>query len=113
MQRINKKGQALIEFVLIIPILIMILFAIIDISSILYNKNHLETVLNDTVNQVENGKSFDEINTLYKDIDISYKYQDNMIYIKLSKSIKLITPLSSTILENPYIIETERVVYYE
>lgn len=38
----NKKGQALIEFVLILPIFLMILFVIVDFGNLLYSKNKLQ-----------------------------------------------------------------------
>ena len=41
----NKKGQALVEFVLILPILIFIVMAFIDIGRLMIMKNHLESVL--------------------------------------------------------------------
>lgn len=115
MQRINKKGQALVEFVLIIPILIMVLFAIVDFSFIFYNKNHLEGVLNDSVTYVLNGKTDAEIKELIDDtsIKLTLNTNDNLVSIKLTKDIKLITPFIGSILDNPYTIETERVVLYE
>ena len=53
----NKKGQALIEFVIILPVVLMILFVIIDFSNIFYQKNHLENVVSDVASLKENGKS--------------------------------------------------------
>ena len=43
----NKKGQALVEFILILPIFIFILLAIVDIGKINIMKSHLETLLKD------------------------------------------------------------------
>ena len=42
----NRKGQALVEFVLVLPILIFILLLVIDMGRLMIMKNHLETVLN-------------------------------------------------------------------
>ena len=41
----NKKGQALVEFILILPILILILLLVIDMGRLMIMKNHLESVL--------------------------------------------------------------------
>ena len=41
----NKKGQALVEFVVIMPIFIMLLISIIDLGNIIYKKYHLENDL--------------------------------------------------------------------
>ena len=38
----NRKGQALIEFVLILPVLILILFIIFDFGYIFYSKYELK-----------------------------------------------------------------------
>lgn len=115
MQRINKKGQALVEFVLIIPILIMVLCAVIDLSFIFYNKSHLEGVLNDSVTYVLNGKTSTEIKELIDDtsINLSLDINENLVTIKLTKDVDLITPFIGSILDNPYTIETKRVVLYE
>ena len=40
----NRKGQALVEFVLILPIFILMLFAIVDFGMILSKKNELENM---------------------------------------------------------------------
>ena len=66
----NKKGQALVEFVLILPILLLFLFVIIDFANIYYSKNHLEGVVSDVVTFVENGKTTDEIYSSLDDEEI-------------------------------------------
>ena len=51
----NKSGQALVEFVIILPIIMMIIFVIIDFSNVFYQKNHLESITNDIVTFKENN----------------------------------------------------------
>ena len=51
----NRKGQALVEFVLILPVFILILFAIVDFGTILSKKNELENDSMDIVSLVKNG----------------------------------------------------------
>ena len=36
----NKRGQALIEFVLVLPVLLLLIFAFIDFGRIIVCKNH-------------------------------------------------------------------------
>ena len=50
----NRKGQALVEFVLILPVFILILFAIVDFGTILSKKNELENDSMDIVSLVKN-----------------------------------------------------------
>ena len=45
----DNKGQALVEFVLIVPILIFILLALIDIGNVIINKYKLEDNLSTIV----------------------------------------------------------------
>ena len=57
----NKKGQALVEFVIILPIFIFMLLAIIDIGKIIYLQNNLESQLSRVVELYKNGQTYDEI----------------------------------------------------
>ena len=110
----NKKGQALVEFVIIMPIVMMIIFVIIDFSNVFYQKNNLESITNDIVRLKENGKSDSYIkNSTAKDIKISYKKSGNNLVITVSKNINLVTPFSSMFFDSPYKISTERVLLYE
>ena len=52
----NKKGQALVEFILILPVLILILFVIIDFGNIFYSKYELQNQSADIVNLLFNKK---------------------------------------------------------
>ena len=51
----NRKGQALVEFVLILPIFIMILFSIVDFGIIFNKKNELENISIDIINLLNNN----------------------------------------------------------
>ena len=45
----NRKGQTLVEFVIVLPIFLIILFYVIDFGRIIYSKNRLENSLNDII----------------------------------------------------------------
>ena len=106
----NKKGQALVEFVLILPVFILILFAIVDFGTILSKKNELENDSIDIVLLINNGTNIDEIKSKYSDLDIDLKDVDKYTEIKITKSINIITPGLNLILGNPYKIIVERVI---
>ena len=119
----NKKAQALIEFVLILPILIMLLFAIIDFGSIFICKSELENKINDAyeVAKLSTNAStlYDEIETVInkdsnRDIKIELKFdtESDFMTIKLVSEIKTITPGLNLIIGYPYEVSTERVVKY-
>ena len=114
LKRINNKAQALVEFVILLPIIIMILFIVIDFAFVFYNKNTLEGMMNDVALYKQKGKSYEEIkSTLPKDVTLSYKNNNNKSTMTLTTKIDLITPFASTFFNNPYEISTERVILNE
>lgn len=112
----DKKGQALIEFVIILPILIFILFAIIDFGIINYNRSTMESLVNDIKLMYNNNESNESINTFIneniKGVIINIKEDNSYLNIDLKKEYKFITPGLDKILNN-YEIEVERKVYNE
>lgn len=117
----NKKGQALIEFVLILPILIMIIFCIIDFGRIIIARNQLENRLNDIVIFLDNEKSSDisKVEELVnKDSDnnvvVSLSYgTDSYLTIKVETEVDIITPGLNLILGTRYKASSERVIVYD
>ena len=113
LKMLKNKGQAIVEFVILLPIIFMILFVVIDFSNVFYQKNHLESVTNDIVKYKENGRSNDYIESKIKEVSVSYSENGDSLKIKVSKKVKLITPLSYIVFDNPFVIETERTILYE
>ena len=109
----NNKGQALVEFILILPVILAILLVIIDLGKIFNEKNTLENTSIDIIELYKNGKSIDEIKNKYNDISITTNIENNYLTLKLKKEIEIITPGLNIVLDNPFIVEVERVVYYE
>lgn len=112
----NKKGQALVEFIIILPILIFILFAIIDYGMISYNRNRLEGILSDVGKMYINNESQDEIDSFIKsndkDIEMKLSYEEKYVKIILSKKYNYITPGLNKIF-NSNMISIERKMYSE
>ncbi|MBP5683944.1 MAG: pilus assembly protein [Bacilli bacterium] len=114
---INKKGQALVEFVLVLPIIILLIFVVFDIGHIILTKNHLESVMSDCVEMNSNGKTIDEIRS-YLNSDKEYKITLDVIggehtTYRLETKIKLMTPGMKRILSNPYKVTLERRIVNE
>lgn len=109
---VNNRGQALIEFVLILPVFLLILFAIIDFGIIFNTKSNLENDSIDIVNSFKNGNSIEEIDNMYEDSSVSITNEGEYYKIKITTSINLITPGLNRILGDPYLISVERVVPY-
>ena len=108
----NKKGQALIEFVLILPIFLFILFAVIDFGIIFSSKSNLENKSVDIINLFKNGTSIDEIKEMYSDNSINVLVDGDYYKFTISTSINLITPGLNKVLGDPYLISVERVIPY-
>ena len=106
----KKKGQALVEFIIILPIFLMLFLGVIDLGKIFYNKIILESAINDVVSLYQEGKSADEIK---KELDLDDsklemnrdgKYRE----ISLEKEIEIITPGLNLVLNSPYKLEIKR-----
>ena len=116
--RLNKKGQALVEFVLILPIVVLILLATIDIGKIIYTKNNLQSRLDEAIDLLKNDKSYEEtaahINkNISSKVFLNLVYEeDNFITVKVSSNVSIITPGMNAILGNPYQVVETRNVYY-
>ena len=107
----NRKGQALIEFVLILPVLILILFIIFDFGNIFYSKYELQNQSTEIVRLVKDNKTIDDITDIYSKIDIEVNtYKEDYKQITLTKELDLITPLLDNILDDPYLIKVERII---
>ncbi len=100
---IDKRGQALVEFVLILPILIFMILAFIDISRLMIMKNHLESLLQDTTNATTS------IND--QEYNISVLKQDG--FITLKSCIDVITPGFNKVLGNPSCISVSKEIRKE
>lgn len=106
----SNKGQALIEFTIILPIIIIILMYIIDFSSIIIQKHKLESDM-DLIVTLYDQKKTDEINAYIQsnNITINYKTENNLTTIEIKKSIKSNLPLMNKIIGNN--INTNRTIY--
>lgn len=108
----NNKGQALIEFVLILPIFLFILFAVIDFGMIYSSKSRLENDSADIIDLYKNGTSIDEIKNMYLDNEINITDDGKYYKFNISTSVNIITPGFNKIFGDPYFVKVERVVPY-
>ncbi len=117
MNRKNQKGQALVEFVILLPIFIFMLFAIIDFGKVLYTKNNLESKMDDVITLYEKAKKMEgikeQLQLTKENIQLEQEEeQENKIFI-LKKDIDIITPGLNLLLENPYKAIVKRVIWNE
>lgn len=108
----NNKGQALVEFILILPVFIMILFVIIDFGMIFNKKSNLESISNDAVLIYKENKSLVEIQKLYKDIQIELVNVNDYTKLVFKDKVNIVTPGMNRVFGDPYVITIERVIPY-
>ena len=106
----NRKGQALVEFVLILPIFLLILFAIVDFGMILSKKNELENISVDVVAMIKNDDNLNDIKMLYPELSIDVKSNSEYTTIKIYQNIDIMTPGLNLVLGDPYKVMVERVM---
>lgn len=117
-KKLNLKGQALVEFVMVIPVIVFLLFSSFNFLKIVYEKTKLEGIMNDCIGYLENNEQFEEVNNKIKkndkDLSLELKYQDDgYLKIKLSKNLVILTPGLNFIIDNPYKVKVERFIEYE
>lgn len=116
---VKNRGQALIEFVLLLPIFVFLLLAVIDFGRIVITRNHLENKASDMLTIIQDKKTYDEmVEALNKEsseeVKLELQYQaDGYVKIDLMIPIEIITPGLNLILGNPYAVTVERLVPYE
>lgn len=116
--KMNRKGQALIEFILLLPVLVFILLCIIDFGIIFSKNNKLESIINDVVTMYKKSESFETINKYMEEnhraLELKIINEENkFISFTLKEEIDILTPGLNLILGDPYLIEIKRVIYYE
>ena len=106
----NNKGQALVEFVLILPIFIFLLFAVYDFGMIFSTKNTLESSTSDIISLYKEGKDITELRNVYSDLNITMDVDGDYMKVTVKDNLKLITPGFNRIFGNPYQVKVERYI---
>lgn len=107
----NRKGQALVEFIMILPVFLLILLAIVDFGNLLYSKNKLQNQSTDIIRMVQNGTELSEISKIYSNIDVKVEvYEHDYEKVVLTEKVDIITPFLDKILGDPCSVEVERII---
>ena len=108
----NKKGQALVEFILVLPILLLIVISMIDIGNIFLKKFDLNNDLETVATLYENGDMTNLNNYLEEEkINLSENSKDDMITLTLSQKISISTPVIQQLLGSDYEIKTSKTIF--
>lgn len=107
----NSKGQALVEFILILPIFLIILLSLIDIGSIFVKKYELsddaEIISNMYINDKEKMMAY----IAKEDIEYSENANGDLVTIILEKNIKINAPILSNVIGKNYKIKVSKTIY--
>ena len=99
----NKKGQALIEFILVLPIFLLLILAAFDFVNIMHKKMELENVLEEVID--------DERYPLDDSLALTKEKDDNLITYHLSANVKVISPFITIVTDDIYKVSVQRTVY--
>ena len=110
----NKKGQALIEFILIMPVFMIIIMSLIDVGNIFIKKDELNKSI-ETIHELYQNNETEKLvlYTTKENITLEENIKDNLVDIKISKKIKINAPILTNILGKEYKIETTKTFYIE
>ena len=108
----NNKGQALIEFILILPVILLVIISIIDFGNIILKKYSLENDIDAVAALYKEGKNVDSYLSS-KDLRVEYKYETDFTNITIYKNIKIISPVLVPIFGSNYEVHVEKSVINE
>lgn len=108
----NNKGQALVEFIIILPIFLLLIISVIDFGNVISKKYSLENDI-DVITDMYKEKKYEEINTYVNNKGLSIKYNNDneLLNVVLTKDIKIISPMVNLILGKNYKINVEKSIY--
>lgn len=111
----NKKGQALVEFIIIMPVMIYVLMGFIDLIIIASNKSNLDSKMNEVVSiysQSNEKEINDYLNKDLKNVEFRVSSDEKYTYIKSKMDYNFITPGLDKFFKDFY-IKSERVIINE
>lgn len=83
MIRLNNKGQSLVMFICLLPILLLIVLAIVDISRMVIEKNKLNNINNIAIWYYSNHKEDDDVTE--RIISLVKRNDEDIINVRINK----------------------------
>ena len=72
----NNRGQALVEFVIVLPIFLLLIISVIDFGNIISKKYSVENDIDVVTDMYKEGK-YEEINKYSESKNIKLSYKNN------------------------------------
>ena len=108
----NSEGQALVEFIIILPIVLLLIISIIDFANIILKKYDLQNDM-DVVSDMYNDNNYTGINDYIdkKNITVSYDVDGDFLDIELNKKIDIYSPALVVVFGKTYNVNIKKSVY--
>lgn len=108
----KNRGQALVEFVLIMPIFLIILMAIIDFGNIFKTKYDLQNDLDLIIDLYKKDKTDDYNNYVWNHkLELKVTQDNSFTTLEISKKIEIRTPILNKVFKNPYLLSESMTIY--
>jgi uncharacterized protein (UPF0333 family) len=99
----NKKGQALVEFIIILPVFLMLILAVFDYVKIMQTKMSLESAIEEI--------TLDQNTQLDSDLVLKTESVDGIKTYTLSKKVDITSPVLSAIISDTYNVKVTRSIH--
>ncbi|MEX1029879.1 MAG: TadE family protein [Paenibacillaceae bacterium] len=122
----HEKGQSLVEFALLLPLLLYLVCGIIDFGRIMYTQMQLNLTTQEAVRLGGLGRSDADIRQYTLDhvdhptkVIVTITPSDSLrksgdyVKVSLEEQMEYITPLMSTVLPSPYRVVTDSTIRVE
>ncbi len=108
----NNKGQALVEFILILPVILVSVVILTDLGSIFVQKINLNNSMATVVELYQNNEKEEMLAYVAKEnLKYEEKEVNDMVEITLKKNIKVSAPILSNVLGKDYMAKTSQTIY--
>lgn len=108
----NQKGQALIEFLMLLPVLFFIIMAVFDFGNILYHRYKLENKMDSIVDLYANGEQEKLEEYLNKNhLVLTTDKEERYLTLSVREEISIYTPGLGMVLGSPCKIDASKTIY--
>jgi Flp pilus assembly protein TadG len=122
----KKKGQAMLEIALVMPVIILIFCGIVDFGRILQASAHLNMISQEAVRLAGFGKNDDEIaqyirtnadlsdkDTITVNVTPASRKSGDYVTVTITYPVKYITPLVNIFLTPSFVVSTKSTIRVE
>lgn len=106
----SRKGQALVEFVIILPVLLLIIISMVDFGNLLFQKYQLEKNL-EYVSDLYLANDTNALEQEKQKLNIKTEETESYVKLTIQKEANLASPILRRVLGEHYQIETSRKLY--